>query len=203
MMLTRYLVWYDALVRTYSGDRYGVTLGARYADVIGWLPFMRPYRGGENGSNPDFYDAAYAVTHVVYTLNDYNVYVLSPRWLPAEFAFLKSNLAEGIAMEDPQMVGEFLDALRAFGLTESDPLIRTGMEYLLSRQNQDGGWGEADAEDAYGLYHPTWTAVDGLRGYARRGDGLSFPELKPLLIEWAGGEAQTRSPRPRGGGRPG
>jgi hypothetical protein len=127
-ILNRYLVWYDALIRTYSGDRYGITLGAHYADVVKWLPVMRPYRGREHDSNPDFYDTVYAITHLVYTLNDYNVYTLSPRWLPAEFAFLKSNLTEAIALQDPQMVGEFLDALRAFGLTEHNPLIRTGME---------------------------------------------------------------------------
>jgi hypothetical protein len=197
-LMSRYLVWYDALIRAYSGERYGVALGARYADVISWLPAMRPYRGREGDDNPDFYDTAYAVTHVVYTLNNYNLYALSPRWLPAEFAFLKSNLAEAIAMEDPEMVGEFVDALRAFGLTENAPLIRTGMEYLLSRQNQDGSWGEADAEDVYGRYHPTWTAIDGLREYARRGRGLSFSELKPLLAEWAGGEARpSRKQTPR------
>ena len=198
-MMTRYLVWYDALIRTYSGDHYGITLGARYADVIKWLPVMRPYHGRENDSNPDFYDTVYAVTHVVYTLNDYNVYTLSPRWLPAEFAFLKSNLTEAIAMEDPQMLGEFLDTLRAFGMTEKDPLIRTGMEYLLSKQNQDGSWGEIDTEDIYSRYHSTWTAIDGLRGYVWRGKGLSFMELKPLLIKWGRSKAQPyslRSSRP-------
>ena len=178
-MMTRYLVWYDALIRTYSADRYGVTVGARYSDVVRWLPVMRPYRGRENDSNPDFYDTAYAVTHLVYTLNDYNVYTLSPRWLPAEFAFLKSNLTEVIAMEDPQMAGEFLDTLRAFELSENDPLIRTGMEYLLSRQNRDGSWGDIDTEDIYSRYHSTWTAIDGLREYAWR--RAEFPGIEAAI----------------------
>lgn len=184
-MMTRYGVWYDALMRTYGGERFGVTLGAKYSDVLKWLPAMRPYRGSENETNPEFYDTVYAITHIIYTLNDYSVYLLSPRLLPQEFAFLKENLQEAIDMEDPEMVGEFLDSLKAFGLKESHPLIRRGMEYLLSVQNPDGSWGDMEAENAYQRYHPTWTAIDGLRDYRWQGRGLSFPELKPLIRRWA------------------
>lgn len=184
-MMTRYGVWYDALMRTYTGERFGVTLGVRYSDVFKWLPVMRPYRGSENETNPEFYDTVYAITHIIYTLNDYSVYLLSPRWLPQEFAFLKENLHEAINMEDAEMAGEFLDSLKAFGLKDSHPLIQRGMEYLLSEQNPDGSWGDMEAENAYQRYHPTWTAIDGLRDYRWQGRGLSFPELKPLLLQWA------------------
>src|SRR2546427_6247039 len=80
----------------------------------------------------------FSITHVIYTLNDYGRRRLSPRKLPDEFAYLKGNLKEAIAMRDPEMLGEFLDTLKSFGLNGSDPLIRTGMEYLLSNQNPDG-----------------------------------------------------------------
>ena len=123
---------------------------------------MRPYR--PRAGNPEFIQTVYAVTHIVYTLNDYSKYQLSPRCLPDEFNFLKATLTEAVALQDSETMGEFLDSLRAFGLTESDPLIRTGMDYLLRTQNPDGSWGEVDTSDLYG-YHPTWTAVDGLREY--------------------------------------
>ena len=61
-------------------------------------------------------DAIYAVTHIVYTLNDYNTYRLSPRWLPQEFAYLKANVAPACAQHDPELLGELLDSLKAFGL---------------------------------------------------------------------------------------
>jgi hypothetical protein len=183
--MSRYEVWCYAIMITYNTDRFGVRAGARYADVIKWLPRMRPYRGRENGSNPDFIDTVYAITHLVYTLNDYSVYNLSPRLLPQEFEFLKANLKEAIAMEDAEMLGEFLDSLKSFGLRDSHQLIRMGMDYLLSQQNADGSWGDMEAEDIYLRYHPTWTAIDGLRDYAWRGEGLSFPKLKPLLKQWA------------------
>jgi hypothetical protein len=39
------------------------------------------------------------------------------------------------------------------------------VEYLLATQNADGSWGDAEAKDIYRRYHPTWTAIDGLRDY--------------------------------------
>jgi squalene cyclase len=175
-------VWCDALIVTYSGDHYGVELGAHYADVLKWLPAMRPYRGSENGTNPDFFDTVYAVTHIIYTLNNYNQYRQSPILLPAEYQFLKSNLREAIKGDDPDMLGEFMDTLRAFGLTSEDPDIRAGMGYLLSHQNRDGSWGKTYIRNRY---HPTWNGISGLSEYAwRAGEGLSFPEIKPLLERW-------------------
>lgn len=195
-MMTRYGVWYDALISAYTAQRFGIALGGvRYADVLRWLPTLRPYRGGWDDSNPDFYDTVYAVTHIVYTLNDYSLYRLSPRWLPQEFAFLKANLKEAVTSKDPETVGEFLDALRAFGLEDTHPLIRSGIDYLLSCRNKDGSWGDVGAEGIYQRYHPTWTAIDGLREYRWRGRRLSFPELLPLLRAWA----QKRPGRARRG----
>lgn len=186
VVINRYRLWYDALIATYNCERVGVRVGASYREVLKWLPAMRPFRGRENGDNEDFYDCLYAVTHVVYTLNDYSLYRLKPRWLPQEYEFLKTNLREAIITEDPDMMGEFLDSLKAFGLKDTHPLIRTGMEFLLSRQNPDGSWGDMNEEDLYHRYHPTWTAIDGLRQYAWRGERLSFPRLKPMLQEMNG-----------------
>jgi hypothetical protein len=184
-MKSRYDVWYDALITTYSGDHYGVKLGAHYSDVLRWLPTMRPYRGRENGANPDFYDSVYAVTHVVYTLNNYSLYRLSPAWLPQEFAFLRSNLKEAIALKDVDMLGEFMDTLKSLGLTRSDDNIRAGMDYYLAHQNRDGSWGGMDEEDIYNRYHPTWNGICALSEYAWHGERLSFPDVKPLLEQWA------------------
>ncbi|HKR00127.1 MAG TPA: hypothetical protein VJT09_05610 [Pyrinomonadaceae bacterium] len=181
-VINRYRLWYDALIATYNCERVGLLVGARYVDVLKWLPVMRPYCGRDGDDNADFYDCLYAVSHVVYTLNDYSLYRLKPGWLPQEYEFLKANMQGAIETEDPDMMGEFLDSLKAFGLLDSHPLIRTGMDFLLSRQNADGSWGDVDAEDVYERYHPTWTAIDGLRDYAWRGERLSFPRLMPKLL---------------------
>ena len=114
---------------------------------------------------------------MIYTLNDYGSYQLAREWLPQEFAFLKANLKAAIAAEDAESLGEFLDTLKCFGLTEADPLIATGIDFLLASQNSDGSWGDPHTEDAYQRYHPTWTAIDGLRDYAWRGQRASYPNL--------------------------
>lgn len=185
LIKSRYRTWMEALSNTFIGERFGVRIGARFADVLKWMPVMRPYPERDSAEEEVFCDAVYAVTHIVYTLNDYGAYSLSPRWLPQEFQFLKSNIDEAIALDDPDMMGEFLDTLKSFGLSDRHWAIHKGMNYLLSTQNEDGGWGGPEDENIRSRCHATWTALDGLREYSWRGRRLSFPKLKPMLDQCA------------------
>jgi hypothetical protein len=180
-MRTRQDVWYGALITAYVGDHFGVRLGADYGDVLKWLPALRPYRGIEGGANAEFYDTVYALTHVVYTLNDYGQMRLPARLLPEEFVFLRSNLREAVREGDADMLGEFMDSLRALGLTDADAEIRAGTDYLLAHQNADGSWGDARERDIYLRYHPTWGGVAALCDYAWRATGPSPAKLRLLL----------------------
>ena len=173
-------VWYDALITTYVGDRYGVRLGADYGDVLRWLTTLRPYHAKGGVADAGFYDNVYAVTHVVYTLNDYGLYRIPPALLPQEYEFLKSNLREAIKENDPDMLGEFMDSLRAFGLNDADAEIRAGIAYLLAHQNADGSWGDTLERDIYKRYHPTWNAVAALSNYAWRAPAPAPPKLRLL-----------------------
>jgi hypothetical protein len=180
-----YEVWMGALANTYVGGRCGILFGARYLDVLKWLPTMRPYPVGDDENVQFLRDAIYAVTHIVYTLNDYGTYRLRPGWLPREFEFLQANVASACEREDPEVLGELLDSLKAFGLRGSHPLIIRGTKYLLAEQNEDGSWGDAHEENIRTRCHTTWTAIDGLRTYAWRGERLSLPEVKSMLRRWA------------------
>jgi hypothetical protein len=180
-MRSKYDVWLDALISAYTAQRYGIDIGVRYADVIQWMPTMRPYLERGQTTYPLFIDTVYSLTHVVYTLNDYNHYLLPRDLLPQEFSYLKRNLGEAIALNDPETMGEFLDSLKSFGMTTADPEIRTGITYLLDTQRADGTWSPADEKDRYTLYHSAWTGIDGLKDCRWPGHGLSFPELRPLL----------------------
>jgi hypothetical protein len=178
---SRYEVWLDALITAYTGDVYGVNLGASYDDVLRWIKQMRPYASREKVGAQEAEHITYAITHVIYTLNDYGKYRLNRSWLPQEFKFLIANLDEMVRINDPETLGEFMDTLRSLGMSEKDKLIQFGMEYQLSHQNADGSWGDGDPNDAYKRYHSTWTAVDGLREYAFQGERLRRPELMKLI----------------------
>lgn len=169
---SRYRVWMEALSNTYVGERCGVIFGAPYRDVIKWVASMRPYPFDGQQDVEFLRDAIYAVTHTVYTLNDYSTYRVRPAWLPQEFAFLKANVDCAIERNDPEVLGELLDTLKAFGLRDTHPLIRRGTKFLLTQQNDDGSWGEAD-ESIRTRCHTTWTAIDGLRKHAWRRAGLT------------------------------
>ena len=88
-------------------------------------------------------------------------------------------------------MGEFLDTLMSFGFGHEHPLIRTGTEFLLSVQNPDGSWGDANETDIYKRYHPTWTSVNGLMDYAfPKGEGPSFPAAL-RAVQGKAGEARA------------
>jgi hypothetical protein len=175
-MWDRYAVWCDAIISSFTSDRYGMRLGGSFENVVRWLPEMRPYPG-PGGEDVNLYrHAAYAVTHLVYSFNDYSRFHLRPEWFPEEFQFLTLHFMHNIEVEDLELVGEHMDTLRSFGLTENDPRIAAGIRFLLSRQNPDGSWGDANAPDVYNRYHSTWTAIDGLRSYAWQGESVTFPQ---------------------------
>jgi hypothetical protein len=182
---SRYRVWMRALTSTYISGRGGICFGARYLDVLKWLPAMRPYPVGAPENVESLREAIYAVTHIVYTLNDYSTYRLRPSLLPREFAFLKANVASACERNDPEILGELLDSLKAFGLRASHPLIIRGTRYLLAEQNEDGSWGDAHEENIRTRCHTTWTVIDGLRTHAWRVERLSHPEVKSMLKRWA------------------
>jgi hypothetical protein len=166
----RYDQWYGALVVTFFGDGYGVRLGAHYHDVLQWLPRLRPYEGHDDDME---FDNFYAITHVIYTVNRYHELSVSGALLPAELVFLRRKLDQAIEDEDPEMVGEALDCLKATGF-QNDPQVLDGMKFLVASQRPDGSWA-GDAGDLYTEYHSAWTGIDGLRDYRFHGQIKKLP----------------------------
>jgi len=155
-------------------------LGVRYIDVLNQLPKLRPY---PNPGTRHYHDSIYAVTHIVYTLNDYNRSRLSPRLLPQEFKFLKASMPWALERAEADTIGEIIDSLAAFGVADTDPLMVKGRTFLLNNQRSDGGWGDED--DEYGRFHSVWTGIDGLRDYRWRGHGIRDPLIRRALRGFA------------------
>lgn len=124
------------------------------------LPALRPYPQPRSSC---YRDAIYAVTHIVYTLNDYSRSRLPARMLRRERAFLKASLPWAIRHGEADTVGEILDSLAGCGVADTDRLMVRGRAFLLDQQRHDGGWGDED--DEYGRFHSVWTGIDGLRDY--------------------------------------
>lgn len=164
---SRYQAWYYALIGIYFCERYGLQLPVSYSDVMSLLPALHPYPPARS---PYYRDAIYAITHIVYTLNDYNRSRLPARQMRRERAFLKASLPWAIRQGEADTAGEILDSLAGCGLADTDPLTVKGRTFLLEQQREDGGWGDED--DEYGRFHSVWTCIDGLRDY-RWGGRLS------------------------------
>jgi hypothetical protein len=158
---SRYEVWYHALITTYFCERWGVRLPAGYADVMRLLPLLRPY---PRPRSRHYRDAIYAVTHIVYTLNDYSRSRLPARLVRRERAFLRASMPWAIRRGEADTVGEIVDSLAGCGLADTDPVMKRGRAFILDQQRADGGWGDAD--DEYGRFHSVWTCIDGLRDYS-------------------------------------
>ncbi len=173
VMQSPYDVFSSALIVAYAGERFGVRLGGGYAEVAAHAPSLRPYPAF---GRPDFSAAAYAVTHLVYTLNDYSAWRLDPRWLPQEHAFLRNSLSAHGGRMNRELLGEFMDTLKSFGAPNADPVITRASTRLLGVQLSDGSWGD---------FHPTWTAIDGLRDYVFAGEGSCFPAVLEQLKQFA------------------
>lgn len=166
----RYDQWYGALIVTFFGDAYGIRLGAHYRDVLQWLPRLRPYEGHDEDME---FDIFYAITHVIYTLDRYHERRISSSLLPDELAFLRRKLKEAIDDENPEMVSEALDCLKATGF-ENDPQVDEGLQFLVSTQRPDGSWA-GGPDDIYTEYHSAWAGIDGLRDYHFHGRVKTLP----------------------------
>ena len=166
----RYDQWYSALIVTFFGDSYGVRLGAHYRDVLQWLPRLRPYEGHDDDME---FDIFYAITHVIYTVVRYHDRSVSGSLLPAELVFLRRKLNQAMEDEDPEMVGEALDCLKATGF-QNDPQVLAGIKFLVASQRPDGSWA-GDPDDLYTEYHSAWAGIDGLRDYHFHGQVKKLP----------------------------
>lgn len=159
-----YAVWREAMVITYTGESYGVSLGGSHSSVVGWLKEMRPYPSREAESSSEEVDEVfYAITHLIYTLSDYGRYQLPTSRFQKEIEYLRSSMERAIRVADIEMLGECVDCIRSLGIRSKKRPEANAMSYLLACQNRDGSWGDSSRDDVYYRFHATWTAIDALR----------------------------------------
>jgi hypothetical protein len=159
--------WQFAMVGTHIAEGAGMRLPWSVREVAGWRRVMLPYPRPRKKLTAAGWSVFYAVTHLVYVLNDYNLRELPrARFLP-EVEFLRAACEVAIGDDDVEGIGEALDALLALGEPERDPLLVRARGHILATQNRDGSWGRR-GDEPYTRLHKTWVALDGLTRYPRR-----------------------------------
>ena len=200
----RWDAWQHALIFGWVCERTaGAECGASYFDVLKWLPWLKleaplmaqPPAGTHAPADEWRLYAAQlsAVTHVVYTLGDYDQRRLDPTLLPAEFAFLQRALPAALELRMPEAVGEVADCLKAFGLAEASYApLQAASAFLVGAQNPDGSWGWPVERRLGSIYHTTIVSAWGLRDGAAAPPWaapppppLAFAEIEPVLRLWA------------------
>jgi hypothetical protein len=161
-------LWQYAMVGAHIAEGAGMRPGSSAREIAAWRRVMQPYpRPRARRLTAAAWSAFYAVTHLVYVLNDYSLYQLPrERFLP-EAEFLRAACEAATADDDVEGIGESVDALLSLGDSERDPLIVRARRKILALQKRDGSWGSR-SDEPYTRLHKTWVALDGLTRYGRR-----------------------------------
>ena len=135
--MSRFDVWLEALVWTFHGCRMRIGLGACFFTVLQQLgqAFCELYPLRERLSQKDSHYLCYALTHVIYALNNFGERSLPASLFPAPVVgFLCEQLQRAMAADDPDLAGELLDCLKCLGVTHQ--VTRHAERFLVARQSQ-------------------------------------------------------------------
>ena len=156
----------------YLFEEVGVPLvchdGARvsWADAAALLPGARRYRPLAELGDDFFRLQCYFLTHFLYVASDWGAHALRAELYAEELAFLLENLSVVVRLDDPELVGEFvqcLGILRVAGARDGDdddrddgggggaaaaaararaaPYVERAVAYLVERERKLGGRG--------------------------------------------------------------
>lgn len=167
----------DALVWTYLFEELHLPLLCNNAkvgflDVVSILPAVRTYQRVDELGHDFFRLQCYFVTHYIYVMSDWGRHMLQRELFEEELAFILSSLNQVISMQDPEIVGEFVQCLRILGFSRGDsvvwPLIHAAMIFLSKLQEHSSGHGawSKPGETAYDRYHTAYCAAIGLMSFS-------------------------------------
>mmetsp|Transcript_11241 Transcript_11241/g.16817 ORF Transcript_11241/g.16817 Transcript_11241/m.16817 type:complete len:760 (-) Transcript_11241:172-2451(-) len=138
---------------------------ARLEHILPLIEPLRPYRDLTQIGRDLFRLQCYFITHLVFILGGWGKRSLRPyrMLLAEELTFLSVNMSTVIRMKDPELVGEFVQALHILGLHDSDPIIEFGHRYLL-RTAGSTCWAK-QKENFYKRYHSAYCGIIGLTDF--------------------------------------
>lgn len=140
----------------------------RLLDILRYLKTKPLANFAKDAADPSqAMQSVFLATHIAYVMSDYSRLKLDEEDAPWLYDYLRKNFQGAMQSGVVDVVAEMVDVFRSLGYTEEDSdIVRTGTEFLLERQNEDGSWGEVnvDQQSAYDNMHPTSSAIWALRG---------------------------------------
>ena len=163
----------------------------RLLDVLGYLRTREYVNFADDGSadKKRAIEDAFMVTHIAYMLSNYSRLRLYEQEAPWLYDYLRKNFDDILAIGHMDLIGECVDIFRSLGYTEDNSeIVRTGTQYLLSRQNAEGAWGENHqlSGSAYDSMHPTSCAIWALRARTFPADTKYDRRIRRILqdLNW-------------------
>jgi len=160
----------EAVVWTSVFEDIGVPLEACdgmavLVDVLPLIKHLRPYKGISLLGRDLYRLQCYFITHLAYILGGWGrINCKAQReMLNEEIVFLLLNMDTVIRMKDPELVGEFVQALHIFGFHDSHPIMERGHRFLLHSENKTC-WAGARST-FYKRYHSAYCGIIGLSDF--------------------------------------
>ncbi len=159
----------------------------RLLDILRYLKTKPLANFAEDSADPSqAMQSVFLATHIAYVMSDYSRLKLDEEDAPWLYEYLRKNFQGAMQSGVVDVVAEIVDVFRSLGYTEKNSdIVRTGTEFLLERQNEDGSWGEVnvDEQSAYDNMHPTSSAIWALRGRSFVTGTPYSKRLKSILRE--------------------
>eukprot|EP00941_MAST-03F_sp_MAST-3F-sp1_P006109 g6109.t1 len=206
----------DAAVWTYICEDIGIRMIFQdeeigFNDFLVLLPEARHYRWLDELGTNNFKLQSYFITHFIYVMSDWGAHQLPRNQYKPEFDIMVSTLSLCItALEDAEIVGEFLHCLRILGVSEETdphltPLMNGAMAWLIEfedhRNRRDGCWVKKQGTNSYDQYHSAYCGIVGLlvKNPKPPHDRRDEPKAQRVLHKYRGlGGNPTSIPRKEG-----
>mmetsp|Transcript_4878 Transcript_4878/g.11671 ORF Transcript_4878/g.11671 Transcript_4878/m.11671 type:complete len:1428 (-) Transcript_4878:198-4481(-) len=147
---------------------------AKLIHVLPLVKLLRPYRSLPQLGRDLFRLQCYFITHLIFILGAWGRRSLKPNriLLLEECSFLCLNLETVIRMKDPELVGEFSQALHILGFDASDPNLERSHRFLLNCETKSC-WA-SPRHQFYRKYHSAYCGIIGLAEFSFE-DGNVLP----------------------------
>ena len=137
-------------------------------DFLTTMKHIRPYKSLRYRGHNSFRLQCYFITHLVFILTRWGAVRLEPRTsFVEEYLFLVANMDVVIWLKDPELVGEFVQALHILDTPDDHAAMQRGRHYLLMNERAGtmrGNWVNTNA-GYYQRYHTAYCGIIGLAAF--------------------------------------